>query len=115
MIAKHELWSQVFTFLPTPTSDDGETIDEGALRDLIDHQVDNGVDGICLFGSTGGNGSFSDEEMLEATAVAAKHADGRIALIAGTGARTTTACIRLSQHAQDVGCAGVLVLPVSYW
>jgi len=115
MVAKHEFWSRVFTFLPTPTTDDGETIDEGVLRDLIDHQVDNGVDGICIFGSTGGNGSFSDEVHGRDPVRFAKHADGRIALVAGTGARTTTACIRLSQHAEDVGCAGVLVLPVSYW
>jgi 4-hydroxy-tetrahydrodipicolinate synthase len=115
VIEKHKFWSRVFTFLPTPTKDDGETIDEKTLRSLIDHQIENGVDGICIFGSTGGNGSFSDEEMRKATEVAARHAEGRIALIAGTGARTTSACIRLSKHAQDVGCAGVMVLPVSYW
>lgn len=115
MVEKHTFWSRVFTFLPTPTKEDGETVDEKGLRTLIDHQVENGVDGVCVFGSTGGNGSFSDEEMRKTTEIAAKHADGRIALIAGTGARTTSACIRLSRHAQDVGCAGVMVLPVSYW
>lgn len=115
MVEKHKFWSRVFTFLPTPTKDNGEAIDEKGLRTLIDHQIDNGVDGICVFGSTGGNGSFSDDEMRKATEVAAKHANGRIALIAGTGARTTTACIRLSKYAQDVGCDGVMILPVSYW
>lgn len=115
MVEKHSFWSRVFTFLPTPTKDDGETIDEKGLRELIDHQIENDVPGVCVFGSTGGNGSFSDEEMRHATEVAAKHAAGRIALIVGTGARTTSACIRLSKHAQDVGCDGVMVLPVSYW
>ena len=86
-----------------------------AFRKAIDYQIENGVDGVCIFGSTGGNGSFTDDEMKKATAIAAKHIDGRISLVAGTGARTTTACISLSKHAEDVGCDGVMVLPVSYW
>ena len=109
------LWSRVFTYIPTPTKNDGETVDENALRQVIDYQIENKVDGICVLGSTGGNGSFSDAEMMSATAIAAKHVDGRILVIAGTGTRTTSACIGLSKHAQDVGCNGVMILPVSYW
>jgi 4-hydroxy-tetrahydrodipicolinate synthase len=108
-------WKRVFTFIPTPTTDDGERIDERALRQILDYQIENEVDGVCIFGSTGGNGSFSDDEMKRTTEVAAKHINGRISLIAGTGARTTSACISLSKHAQDVGCEGVMILPVSYW
>jgi 4-hydroxy-tetrahydrodipicolinate synthase len=115
MIAQTQFWSRVFAFIPTPTKDDGETIDEKRLRQTIDYQIEHGVDGVCIFGSTGGNGSFTDEEMREATTVAAKHASGRITIIAGTGARTTSACIALSKHAEDVGCDGIMVLPVSYW
>jgi 4-hydroxy-tetrahydrodipicolinate synthase len=115
MTESNKFWSRVFTFVPTPTKDDGESIDEKRLCETIDHQIQNGVDGICIFGSTGGNGSFSDEEMKSATAIAAKHVNGRIAIVAGTGARTTSACIALSKHAQDVGCDAVMVLPVSYW
>lgn len=115
LIDTTKFWSRIFTFVPTPTKDDGETIDEKALRMVIDYQIENGVDGVCLFGSTGGNGSFTDEEMRAATAIATKHINGRIPVIVGTGARTTSACINLSKHAQDVGCNGVMILPVSYW
>ncbi len=108
-------WSRVFTFVPTPTSDDGERINERAFFEAIDFQIDNSVDGVCLFGSTGGNGSFSDEEMKRVTAAAARHVAGRVPLVVGTGARTTEACIALSRHAADVGCDGIMVLPVSYW
>ena len=48
-----DFWSRVFTFIPTPTRDDGETVDEGKLREVIDHQIEHGVDGVCVFGSTG--------------------------------------------------------------
>jgi 4-hydroxy-tetrahydrodipicolinate synthase len=110
-----DFWSRVFTFIPTPTSDDGEAIDEKRLLETIDFQIENRVHGVCIFGSTGGNGSFTEDEMKKATTAAAKHIAGRIALIAGTGARTTAACMALSKHAQDVGCDGVMILPVSYW
>jgi 4-hydroxy-tetrahydrodipicolinate synthase len=112
---QRDFWSRVFTFVPTPTKDDGETIDHDKLLQTIDYQIDNGVDGVCLFGSTGGNGSFSDDEMKTATKLAVRHAKGRIAVIVGTGARTTTACVALSRHAEEVGCDGIMVLPVSYW
>ncbi len=112
---QNEFWSRVFTFVPTATKNDGEEIDEKRFLQAIDFQIDNGVDGICIFGSTGGNGSFTDEEMKTATTIAAKHINGRVPLVAGTGARTTTACIALCKHAEHVGCDGVMVLPVSYW
>jgi 4-hydroxy-tetrahydrodipicolinate synthase len=110
-----DFWSRVFTFIPTPTSDDGEAIDEKRLLETIDYQIESGVHGVCIFGSTGGNGSFTENEMKKATAAAARHIAGRISLIAGTGARTTSACMALSKHAQDAGCDGVMILPVSYW
>jgi 4-hydroxy-tetrahydrodipicolinate synthase len=75
----------VFTYIPTPTKDDGETVDETRLRQVIDYQIEHHVDGICVLGSTGGNGSFSDAEMRSVTAIAAAHAAGRISVIAGTG------------------------------
>ncbi len=115
MVTKHEFWSRVFTFVPTPLKDDGEAIDEDGLRRVLDHQIENRVDGVCVFGSTGGNGSFSEDEMKRGIEVAARHVDGRISVIAGTGARTTSGCTRLSQHAGAVGCDGVMILPMTYW
>lgn len=112
---KHTLWSRLFTYIPTPTTNDGESIDEKVLLKTVDFQIENGVEGVCLFGSTGGHGSFSDAEMSTATAAVVRHVHGRIPVIVGTGARTTSACIALSRHAQEVGCAGVMILPVSYW
>jgi 4-hydroxy-tetrahydrodipicolinate synthase len=115
MVRKNDFWARVFTFVATPTKDDGDTLDELSLRRTIDFQIEQGVDGICVLGSTGGNGSFSEDEMKRVMDIAARHVDGRISVIAGTGARTTSSCISLSRHAEDVGCDGVMVLPVSYW
>ena len=43
----------VSAFIVTPTSDDGEKLDLATLKRFIDFQIESGVDGITLFGSTG--------------------------------------------------------------
>ncbi len=105
----------VSAFIVTPTKDDGETIDLAALKRFIDFQIENGVDGITVFGSTGGIGSFSEQERQQVIETAAKHINGRVPLTAGTGAIQTAESIRLSKFAADAGADGVLIVPISYW
>jgi 4-hydroxy-tetrahydrodipicolinate synthase len=105
----------VFSFIVTPTKDDGEAIDEVRLRESIDYQISNGVQGITVFGSTGGMGSFSEAERRHVIEVAAKHIDGRVRFLPGTGSITTAEAIRVSQFAEGVGADGVLVVPINYW
>lgn len=105
----------VFSFIVTPTKDDGEAIDEVRLRESIDYQISNGVQGITVFGSTGGMGSFSEAERRHVIELAAKRIDGRVRFLPGTGSITTAEAIRLSQFAEGVGADGVLVVPINYW
>ena len=105
----------LFTFLVTPLSEDGERLDEARLRSLIDEQIAAGVDGLTVFGSTGANGSFTDEERKRVIAVAVEHTAGRVPLVAGTGSMTTSETIALSRYAASKGVAAVLVVPITYW
>jgi 4-hydroxy-tetrahydrodipicolinate synthase len=105
----------VFAFIATPTKDDGDMVDEATLRKSIDVQIANGVDGITVFGSTGGIGSFSESERRTVIEVAAKHINGRVRFLPGTGAISTAEAVRLSKHAADMGADGVLVVPITYW
>jgi 4-hydroxy-tetrahydrodipicolinate synthase len=105
----------VFAFVVTPTADDGERIDEARLRQSIDFQISNGVDGITVFGSTGGIGSFSETERQAVIEIAAKQINGRVRFLPGTGAISTAEAIRLSKFAADHGADGVLVVPITYW
>jgi 4-hydroxy-tetrahydrodipicolinate synthase len=105
----------VFSFIATPTKDDGETVDEACLARTIDYQIASGINGITVFGSTGGMGSFSEAERRAVIAAAVRHIDGRVPLLAGTGAMTTAEAVRLSKHSEDVGADGVLVVPINYW
>lgn len=105
----------LFVFLVTPTLEDGERVDEARLRSLIDTQVAAGVDGITVFGSTGANGSFTEEERKRVISIAVEHTAKRVPVVAGTGSMTTSEAIRMSKFAAAKGVDGVLVVPLTYW
>jgi 4-hydroxy-tetrahydrodipicolinate synthase len=105
----------VFAFVVTPTKNDGDAVDENRLRDAIDYQIARGVQGITVFGSTGGIGSFSETERQRVIELAARHIGGRVVFLPGTGSITTAEAVRLSQFAEGAGADGVLVVPINYW
>jgi 4-hydroxy-tetrahydrodipicolinate synthase len=105
----------VFSFTATPTRDDGATIDLDRLRTHLDWQIENGVHGIAVLGSTGSNGSFTEKEREELIKAATKHINGRVPLMAGTGSITTDEAVRMSRFAEDVGADAVIVVPITYW
>jgi len=105
----------IFAFAATPTTGDGESVDEGRLRELLDYFIEQRVHGIAVFGSTGAIGSFTEEERRRLAKVAVEHVNGRLPVIVGTGALTTSEAVRLSKYAEDVGADGVIVVPITYW
>lgn len=105
----------IFAFAVTPTKDDGESVDEGRVRELLDYLIEQHVHGIAVFGSTGAIGSFTEEERKRIARVAVDHVKGRLPVIVGTGALTTSEAVRLSKYAQDIGADGVIVVPITYW
>jgi 4-hydroxy-tetrahydrodipicolinate synthase len=115
MKSASEKFQGVSAFIVTPTKDDGEALDLAALKRFIDFQIESGVDGITVFGSTGGIGSFSEQERQQVIETAARHINGRVTLTAGTGSIQTAEAVRLSKFAADAGADGVLVVPISYW
>ncbi len=104
-----------YGFVATPTRRDGEEIDEGKLRELIDWVLDEGVHGITVLGSTGANGVFTDEERRRIIKCAVGHVRGRVPVIAGVGSMTTTQTADLARAAHEYGADGILVVPINYW
>jgi 4-hydroxy-tetrahydrodipicolinate synthase len=89
-------------------------IDEKALRDLIEFQIDQGTDGIVPCGTTGESATLSHEEhdrVIEITIDAVKK---RIPVIAGTGSNSTVEAMRLTKHAYEAGADGALVVAPYY-
>jgi len=88
----------------TPMSDDGN-IDYLAFKKLIDWHVESGTKGIVVAGTTGESATLTVDEHTALIEAAVAHAAGRVPIIAGTGANSTTEAIELSSHAKRVGAS----------
>ena len=88
--------------LVTPMLEDG-ALDYPALRALIDWHIAEGTDCICVVGTTGESPTVSMEENREVIHAAVEHAKGRVPIMAGTGANSTSEAIELSHYAKQVG------------
>ena len=88
--------------LVTPMQDDG-SIDYPALRKLIDWHVAEGTDCIGVVGTTGESPTVNVEEHCEIIRVSVEQSAGRVPIMAGCGANSTSEAIELAQFAKKVG------------
>ena len=105
--------SGVLTALTTPFDAD-EQIDVNKLKVVVDRSIKAGVDGVVAAGSTGEVGALSSDERLRLVDTVIEHAEGRVPVIAQTGATTTAEAIRLSRAAEKSG-ADVLMLITPFY
>jgi 4-hydroxy-tetrahydrodipicolinate synthase len=95
----------------TPMTDDG-ALDLEALRRLIDWHIAEGTDGIVVVGTTGESPTVSFDEHCQLIRAAVEQAAGRVPVIAGTGANSTSEAIELTECAKSAGAqAGLSVVP----
>ena len=95
----------------TPMSEDG-ALDLDALRRLVDWHIAEGTDGIVIVGTTGESPTVSFDEHCTLIRVAVEQAAGRVPVIAGTGANSTSEAIELTECAKAAGAqAGLSVVP----
>ena len=88
--------------LVTPMLDDG-SVDYEALRKLIDWHIAEGTDAIGVVGTTGESPTVNVEEHCEIIRVSVEQAKGRVPIMAGCGANSTTEAIELAKFARKVG------------
>ncbi|MEN6429149.1 MAG: 4-hydroxy-tetrahydrodipicolinate synthase [Phycisphaerales bacterium] len=92
--------------LVTPFHDgkvDLETLDE-----LVDFQLDNGIDAIVPVGTTGECPTLSHEEHKQVVERVVKRVAGATAVIAGAGSNSTAEAIELTAFAKKVGADATL-------
>src|SRR6185369_8238459 len=106
------MFTGVITALVTPFRND--TVDEKALRDLVDDQIANGVDGLVPVGTTGESPTLSFEEHIRVIEIVVQAARKRVPVIAGTGSNATREAIELSREAKRVGADGMLQVTPYY-
>jgi 4-hydroxy-tetrahydrodipicolinate synthase len=107
------MFQGVFTALVTPFKAD-LTLDEQALRNLVDFQIDNGVDGLVPVGTTGESPTLSPEETERVIGIVIEQAKGRVPVIAGTGSNHTDKAIHMTEMAKKLGAAASLQVAPYY-
>lgn len=101
-----ERFHGAITALVTPFLD-GE-LDEQGLVDLINYQIDNGIHGIVPCGTTGESATLDFDEHKRVIDLTVKTVAGRVPVIAGTGANSTSEAIELTESARKSGADAVL-------
>ena len=110
--------SALFTGIIPPVSTiftaDGQ-LDKPGTAALIDDLIAAGVDGLFFLGSGGEFSQLSAEERKIIARFAIDHVDRRVPVLIGTGGTNARETIELSQHAQQAGADGIVVINPYYW
>ncbi len=88
--------------LVTPMHEDG-SVDYPTLQKLIDWHIAEGTDCIGVVGTTGESPTVNVEEHCEIIRVSVEQAKGRVPIMAGCGANSTSEAIELTRFAKKVG------------
>src|SRR4030066_291745 len=104
----------IFPALVTPFSADGKSVDEERLRALVDHCIAQGVHGVVPCGTTGEFVNMTTEEKKRVIKIVVDQANGKIPVIAGTGASGTDHAVEMTRYARDVGATAALIVTPYY-
>ncbi len=96
----------------TPFTEDG--IDYAAFEKQIEYQIANGIDALCILGTTGEAPTITDAEYDAISKFAYDKIAGRVKYILGSGSNCTKKAIEKSQFAQKIGADGLLVVTPYY-
>ena len=96
-----------YVALVTPMDSSGN-IDYSSLRKLVDFHIENGTHGIVAVGTTGESATLPFDEHIEVVKRVVEFSEGKIPVIAGSGANSTAEAIFLSEQLADSGVDGFL-------
>ena len=101
-----------YTALVTPFRDN--TVDEAALRKIVEFQINEGINGLVPCGTTGESATLTHAEHKKVVEVTIDAAKGRVPVIAGTGSNSTDETIELTRHAKEAGASAALLITPYY-
>src|SRR3954470_19700459 len=104
-----------YTVAVTPFTEDGSAIDIPALKRFLDWQIQVGVPGIIILGTSGEFLAVSDEERRLYVDSTVKHINGRIPVLVGSMNAHTPIAVRHSREAEDLGADGLMIVPPYYY
>ena len=97
----------------TPMNEDG-SIDFISLKNLIEFHIENQTDVIISVGTTGESATLDFDEHSKVIKKTIEFVKGRIPVIAGTGANSTSEAIELTKSAKNNGADGCLLVTPYY-
>ncbi len=99
--------------LVTPMKSDG-AVDKESLKKLVDYHIEQGTDSIVAMGTTGESATLDEDEHCAVIQWIVEAVAGRIPIIAGTGANSTSEAIILTRRAKEVGADACLLVTPYY-
>ena len=93
---------------------EGGAIDEDSMQRLIDFHVENQSDALIIVGTTGESATLNEREHCNLIRRTVEMAAGRIPIIAGTGANSTSEAIDLTRCAMEAGADACLLVTPYY-
>jgi 4-hydroxy-tetrahydrodipicolinate synthase len=95
------------TALVTPFTESG-ALDEPALREFVDWQIEQGVHFLVPCGSTGEAATMTLDEHRRVVAITVEQANGRLPIVAGAASNDTQKAIALSKEMETIGVTHLL-------
>lgn len=83
-------------------------LDENRLREQVEYQIKQGIDGLVPVGTTGESPTLDFQEHGRVLELVVQFARGRVPVIAGTGGNATAEAMELHRIAKDVGATACL-------
>lgn len=96
-----------FVALVTPMLDNGE-VDYESLASLVEFHIENNTDGVVAVGTTGESATLSFEQHIEVVRQVVLFANGRLPVIAGSGANSTEEAVFLTKQISTLDVDGLL-------
>ncbi len=106
-------YAGTWTAIITPFHADG-SLDEGALRKIVQRQIENGVTGVVPVGTTGESPTTSAAEDARIFEIVVEEAAGKIMVMAGTGSNCTREAVEHTEAAKRAGADCCLVVTPYY-
>ena len=110
---KNTIFTGMATAIVTPMHTDG-SIDYEALSRFVEFQIDSGINGLVVMGTTGENATIEPEDQKKVIAYTVEKVAGRVPVIAGTGTNDTVHAIEKSKAAEAAGADALLVVTPYY-
>lgn len=99
--------------LVTPMDESG-AVDKESLKRLVEFHIAQGTDALVAVGTTGESATLDEHEHCEVIKLVVDYVGGRIPVIAGTGANSTTEAINLTRLAKEAGADACLIVTPYY-